>query len=1184
MPIVTTGLQLYYNNLNPANTATVADDLSPNGRNGTISGTVNNLSNGWSFDGVDDVITTTYNPNINRAAFTYEVWFRRPNTDATVATLLSTATGTQFISAVNAAFNITVSNVASNVTGTRYVADAVVHLVVASADRNNIQVYVNNANVLNFTANNDGTFAGNVQIGRRGGATTTPFLGDIFAVRLYNRQLSSAEVTQNFNMGSKDTFTPIHAGSGTIDAKAAVSVTGPRQVARPSVQLNGVATVTAEPDQVIDGHVTRSASGSANANVTVTADATQIAGIKAVVKDGLLSYYHSFRAFNVAATSWGSINPGATQGKTFTLQNGAGTIVDPEGTGLTWWNSQSTHRTNAITNPLNNIQNCTIEFWARADGGAGQDVSNGNNLIGFFQSPNTTGSGEIKVINGGAIRITTQSSGNFPQTVAKPFATSTQAPLVSPMRHVVIIQQPNADASNHKFHIYIDGSFLETLNLDSGLHTYLTANKNTFALSNDPQGFSGWKGVLDGVKLYNRVLTANEIKQNFAVGADQIGLTTGISQSGLIGYLNSKQGKSGATWQNLAPTGGSNASFRGGAGTTTDPQGSGLMYWDGVDDDAQIPTTPIHTTSHTVEFWLRPDRAGNSQILASGGASIETLTGTGSAPLIYYDAISSGHETTQSLTFNQLYHVVFTRATDVHKWYVNGALDSSFTSTTAGFEDLTDTTPFNLAYAVLVNFQGVLDSIKVYDRTISEEEITQNFIFGTGVGLADELPPTTPVIHSVSGTADAVATVTGDATIVSQQTIHLVSGQMDSASAVSVSVSQVHKVSGQIAGSTFSVPQNLKTVYNANGNAGAISTVTGDASIVAGAFVHLVSGQSDAVSSVAGNVVQVQTSGAVNSILVTAVTVTEPTRIQRTNGTADSISAATGNTTVLYKVTATADSIATITVNAVRVQRVIASQSDAVSVASAPANLTQIVRVSGQTDGISAVTTGNVNRIQRPSGTADSISSISGNATEFQTASGTIGVVSTVDGVATQTTNGIVNNVSGTIDAVSSVTTATIKVLVSGIVNPQIVANVTTTPNKVQRPNGSADLLATVSANTASVLRVLGNIAATVDVVGTIGGVIPVAGSANIVAAVTGNTRSLFAPPASSDGVTAVTGTANRASTATATVAGITDVTALTKSIYNVSGSIQSFVRVTDTTNNTIVTGSGGRGISISIA
>lgn len=202
MPVVTNGLQLYYNSQSPDNTSTTAKDLSPNNRNGSITGAVNNGAQGWKFDGVDDVITTAYNPNISRAAFTYEVWFRRPDITATARNLLSTAAGTQYINAINATFQMQVANVAGpNPTGSRYAANNIVHLIVAAADRNNTIVYCNGVNIGSLTSNHDGTFSGNVQIGRRGGATASPFNGDIFAVRLYNRQLSAAEVTQNFNNG-----------------------------------------------------------------------------------------------------------------------------------------------------------------------------------------------------------------------------------------------------------------------------------------------------------------------------------------------------------------------------------------------------------------------------------------------------------------------------------------------------------------------------------------------------------------------------------------------------------------------------------------------------------------------------------------------------------------------------------------------------------------------------------------------------------------------------------------------------------------------------------------------------------------------------------------------------------------------------------------------------------------------
>jgi hypothetical protein len=196
-------------------TGTVWNDASGNTNNGTlINGVGYNSANLGTlvFDGVDDDVDCGNNSSINFGTddFTVSVWFRRFSNATTNLRLLSKAAGGDSANAANAGFcffggNTTI-NFAINPTAARTIISAANFSVnewvnvVGLVERGvSMRTYKNSVQVATATAP-AGSVSGTTSLflGSNVG-TGLYWAGEISNVSLYNRALSSDEITQNFN-------------------------------------------------------------------------------------------------------------------------------------------------------------------------------------------------------------------------------------------------------------------------------------------------------------------------------------------------------------------------------------------------------------------------------------------------------------------------------------------------------------------------------------------------------------------------------------------------------------------------------------------------------------------------------------------------------------------------------------------------------------------------------------------------------------------------------------------------------------------------------------------------------------------------------------------------------------------------------------------------------------------------
>ena len=208
--IVTNGLIL---NLDAGNTAsypgtgTTWTDLTGNGNNGTlVNGVGYSSSNGGvlTFDGVNDLISSFPSAFPNRTTKTLDIWFR--STSNVRQGLISNRQGsTGWVLVINkdASGRLEYYHTAgSSLLEINVISINNWYNVILTYDATNLstKLFLNGVNIKTGTLNLPVSSTFNGAIGNEENVVSSPFKGDLPIVRIYNRVLSTAEITQNFDV------------------------------------------------------------------------------------------------------------------------------------------------------------------------------------------------------------------------------------------------------------------------------------------------------------------------------------------------------------------------------------------------------------------------------------------------------------------------------------------------------------------------------------------------------------------------------------------------------------------------------------------------------------------------------------------------------------------------------------------------------------------------------------------------------------------------------------------------------------------------------------------------------------------------------------------------------------------------------------------------------------------------
>lgn len=309
--------------------------------------------------------------------------------------------------------------------------------------------------------------------------------------------------------------------------------------------------------------------------------------------------------------------------------------------------------------------------------------------------------------------------------------------------HIVTVWHPNALGE-----IYLDGVVLSGVskvaqNADN------TANF-TFPLTLGALNWRGaigtngfWDGTIDDTRLYNRALSATEIEKLFKAGQTKFNTSRNNRLTdGLVG-LWSFDGKdmSNNTAFDRSPSGGNDGTLTNGPVRTIGKIGQALDF-DGVDDLVSVADADILSPSSeiTVSAWIKRNSLTGRQFFVSKGQAssnaateywLEIASDNG---LIFQLADASSHKLTGATSITDTttwHHVVGTWDGTTQKLYVDGVQDAVTVTWSGSINNTTyELALGNRSSARDIEFNGVLDEVRIYNRALSADEISQLYNMG----------------------------------------------------------------------------------------------------------------------------------------------------------------------------------------------------------------------------------------------------------------------------------------------------------------------------------------------------------------------------------------------------------------------------------------------------------------------
>lgn len=236
-------------------------------------------------------------------------------------------------------------------------------------------------------------------------------------------------------------------------------------------------------------------------------------------------------------------------------------------------------------------------------------------------------------------------------------------------------------------------------------------------------------GRLDEIKLYNRTLSATDVKNLYNYSPAPVGYWKFDEGVGTTAYDSSGNGFNGTLGSgNSAPS------------WTTGKIGKGLSF-DGSNDSVSVADNNnlrFGTNDFTISSWIKfpiTDGLAWGGILTKGYTTaipantwglVRSSTATNQVRFI--DALDVGGTANanlnSSLFFDGWHHVTVSRSGSIYSIYSDGIRNSSATYSTA---NLNSTSPLNIGgYANLRYINGSIDEVKIYNYARTQEQILQD--------------------------------------------------------------------------------------------------------------------------------------------------------------------------------------------------------------------------------------------------------------------------------------------------------------------------------------------------------------------------------------------------------------------------------------------------------------------------
>jgi hypothetical protein len=287
----------------------------------------------------------------------------------------------------------------------------------------------------------------------------------------------------------------------------------------------------------------------------------------------------------------------------------------------------------------------------------------------------------------------------------------------------------------NKFEQYVNGSLSGTkINSNVGLNVDNSVNL-TLGKSSTWQSY--FKGNISNFNLFNRALSPFDIFQNFNAYKSRYGIpdivTSGLTLNLDAGnpYSYSPLNTGSTTWVDTTYT------TTGGTLINGTSYSDGTMVFDGTNDYAKVSDINI-TSEISIEGWVYANSVGSFNAIASQFQA-DTLTESswvletvGSDIRLYITNNSSLSFASTSFSTLVWTHIVGTFNGTTIKIYKNSVL-GDVTGTIAGLNNSNLNINIGALYSQNGNeggtglWNGKISNVKIYNRALSQDEITQNF-------------------------------------------------------------------------------------------------------------------------------------------------------------------------------------------------------------------------------------------------------------------------------------------------------------------------------------------------------------------------------------------------------------------------------------------------------------------------
>ena len=293
----------------------------------------------------------------------------------------------------------------------------------------------------------------------------------------------------------------------------------------------------------------------------------------------------------------------------------------------------------------------------------------------------------------------------------------------------------NLIRTGNKFELYINGSLSGTkINSNVGLNVDNSVNLTLGKSSTWQQYF---KGNISNFNLFNRALSPFDIFQNFNAYKSRYGIpdivTSGLTLNLDAGnpYSYNPDNTGSTTWVDTTYT------TTGGTLINGTSYSDGTMVFDGTNDYAKVSDINI-TSEISIEGWVYANSVGSFNAIASQFQA-DTLTESswvletvGSDIRLYITNNSSLSFASTSFSTLVWTHIVGTFNGTTIKIYKNSVL-GDVTGTIAGLNNSNLNINIGALYSQNGNeggtglWNGKISNVKIYNRALSQDEITQNF-------------------------------------------------------------------------------------------------------------------------------------------------------------------------------------------------------------------------------------------------------------------------------------------------------------------------------------------------------------------------------------------------------------------------------------------------------------------------